>query len=99
MTRYFEHFTSWAQLIDHVRAGYALWYQGPIDYCPVQVVAVVRKDGQIRVTPPYADADPFTADHDHLDRFRREEPRRTIDPARVTVSHDRYMVTGVQEEE
>jgi hypothetical protein len=66
-----EPFHTWEQLVDHIKAGYLLWYQAPLDYYPAQVSAVVRKDGKVRVMPIYADADPFTADRGHLDRFRR----------------------------
>lgn len=76
MDRY-ESFQTWAQLTDHVRAGYRLWYQAPLDYRPVLVTAVLRKDGKVRVTPPYSNADPFTADSGHLDRFRRLANRQT----------------------
>jgi hypothetical protein len=69
---HFESFADWAQLTDHVRAGYRLFYQAPLDYRPVLVTAVIRKDGKLRVTPPYSNADPFTADNGHLTRFRRE---------------------------
>lgn len=64
-------FRDWAQLIDHIAAGYPLWYQAPMDYRPAQVSVVVRKDGKLRVSSIYTDADPFTADQGHLDRFRR----------------------------
>ena len=64
-------FQSWEQLLDHIQAGYLLWYQAPMDYWPAQINATVRKDGQIRVMPIYTNADPFTADSGHLNRFRR----------------------------
>ena len=64
-------FTSWAQLLDHVRAEYPLYYHAPMDYRAAQVSAVLRKDGKLRVTPTYTDADPFTADQGHLGRFRQ----------------------------
>jgi hypothetical protein len=67
----FESFATWAQLLDHIAAGYRLFYQAPLDYRPAQVSAVVRCDGQIRVTPVYSDCDPFTAGTAHLERFRR----------------------------
>ena len=70
-TTKYEPFTSWAQLIDHVRAGYPLYYHAPMDYRPSIVQATIRKDGKIRVSPTFSDADPFTADMGHLDRFRR----------------------------
>ncbi len=65
-------FETWAQLLDHVRAGYRLHYQAPMDVRPILVTAVIRQDGSLRVTAPYSDVDPFTADGRHLDRFRRD---------------------------
>ena len=65
-------FESWTQLLDHIAAEYPLFYQGPMDYRASTVGACVRKDGKIRVTPVFTDADPFTADMAHLERFRRK---------------------------
>lgn len=76
-TPMYEDFTTWAQLADHVSAEYPLFYQGPMDYRPAQVTAVVRKDGKLRVSPVYTDADPFTADAGHLPRFKRHANRQT----------------------
>ena len=67
-----QPFETFAQLIDHVRAGYQLFYQAPLDYRAALVSAVIRKDGNLRVYPIYRDADPFTADPGHLPRFRRK---------------------------
>ncbi len=64
-------FTSWADLIDAIRADYAIRYQGPVDYRSHAVTCTIRKDGKIRVSPIFTDADPFTADRAHLDRFRK----------------------------
>jgi hypothetical protein len=64
-------FTSWPELLDHVAADYRLYYHAPMDYRPALVTATVRKDGKLRVTPVYSDADPFTADVAHLPRFRK----------------------------
>ena len=73
MTTTYTSFASWAQLLDHVRAGYRLYYQAPMDYRPVMVNATIRpKDGNLRVYAPFTDSDPFTADAGHLARFRRE---------------------------
>ena len=72
-----ESFSTWSQLVDHVRAGYPLFYQAPLDYRPVLISAVVRRDGKLRVHPPYSDCDPFTADEGHLPRFKRTITRRT----------------------
>ena len=66
-----DTFESWAQLIDHIRAGYQLWYHAPLDYRPQLVTAVVRRDGKLRVAPVYSNADSFTADTGHLSRFLR----------------------------
>lgn len=53
----FETFSTWGQLLDHAQADYPLWYQAPLDARPVMVSAVIRKDGRLRVTPPYSDCD------------------------------------------
>lgn len=67
----FQSFASWTELLDHITAGYSLWYHAPLDFRPRRVSAVVRKDGKLRVYPSTTDADPFTADTAHLDRFRQ----------------------------
>jgi hypothetical protein len=70
--RHFTTFATWTELTDHVRAGYRLYYHPPMDFRPSLLVsATIRRDGTIRCTPVYVDADPFTADIGHLDRFRR----------------------------
>ncbi len=68
----FEPIATWEELLDRHAAGYRLFYQAPMDYRPVLVTVVLRKDGKLRVTAPYRDSDPFTADHAHLNRFRKE---------------------------
>jgi hypothetical protein len=76
LTENFESFVSWEGLLDHVSAGYELFYQAPMDYRPARVSAVIRKDGKLRVMPHWSsDADPFTADVDHLSRFKRLDRR------------------------
>jgi hypothetical protein len=67
----YSTFSTWREVQDYVNAHYTLFYHAPLDYRPVLVSAKVRRDGKIRVTPVYTDADPFTADAGHLDRFRR----------------------------
>lgn len=67
----FAPFETWAQLLDAIAAGYPIYYQAPLDARPVMVSAVVRRDGKLRITPPYSDCDPFNADAGHLPRFRR----------------------------
>jgi hypothetical protein len=71
MTTTYTTFSTWAELLDAIGADYTLFYQGPMDYRPSVVHTKLRKDGKIRVTPIYADCDPFTADKGHLDRFRK----------------------------
>jgi hypothetical protein len=77
----YETFSSWAQLLDHVAAGHKLYYQAPMDYTAHLVGAYIRKDGKVRVTPVYSDADPFTADTAHLPRFRRPVSRLASEQA------------------
>jgi hypothetical protein len=68
----FDPFDSWTAVLDHVNASYLTWYWAPLDPRPMMVQCHVRRDGTIRVIPPRgSDADPFTADHGHLERFRR----------------------------
>lgn len=80
-----ESFATWEALLDHIAAEYPLAYQAPLDARPVVVTVARRKDGKLRVTPPFSDADPFTADAGHLSRFRRRAantaPRRFADVA------------------
>jgi hypothetical protein len=64
-------FLTWGELLDHVSAEYPLFYHAPMDFKPTHVSAVVRMDGKLRVSPIYSDADPFTADKGHLERFRK----------------------------
>ena len=72
----YEAFARWDGLLDHIRAGYELFYHAPMDYRPRRVSAVVRNDGQLRVYPHWSsDADPFTADAAHLARFKRLDRR------------------------
>jgi hypothetical protein len=66
-------FQTWAELLDHVSAGHKLYYHAPMDYRPVFVTAKTRRDGKVRVYPIYSNADSFTADIAHLDRFRQED--------------------------
>lgn len=67
----FMGFGSWPELCAHISADYKTFYHAPLDYQPVVVSVAVRKDGKVRVSPIYGDADPFTADIKHLSRFRR----------------------------
>lgn len=69
----FVPFATWADLLDAIAGDYTIYYQAPLDYRPSVVGCVVRKDGKVRVTPVYGDADPFTADVAHLTRFRRHD--------------------------
>lgn len=73
-----ESFWDWAQLIDHVRAEYPLWYHASTDVQPIMVSATVRSDGKLRISSWRDSFDPFTADAKHLDRFRRNASRVTL---------------------
>jgi hypothetical protein len=67
-------FQTWREVLVHVQAGKPVWYQAPMDYRPIPVRAQIRGRAHsvvLRVYPPISqDADPFTADARHLDRFR-----------------------------
>lgn len=55
------------------RMGLPLWYQAPMDARPTRLGGSVQykiRKTTIRIIPPKHDADPFTADKGHLDRFR-----------------------------
>lgn len=64
-------FDSWKQVREHVNAGLPTYYQAPLDSYPRRVTAYARTNGTIRVFPPTKDCDPFSANRDHLPRFRR----------------------------
>ena len=68
----FSGFPTWADVMRHVRLGLCVWYQAPLDYKPVLIDARLTRGEKVRVRP-FGDADPFTADEGHLDRFRRIE--------------------------
>lgn len=68
----FGSFDTWADVLAHVRAGLAVYYQAPMDYRPVKIRARALGNHKIRVYPPSSDVDVFTADSGHLPRFRRQ---------------------------
>lgn len=79
MAQHLATFSTWAQLLDHVKADYPLWYQAPLDVRASRVEAHIRRDGKLRVSPNWSsDADPFTADEGHLERFRRDYSRVSL---------------------
>lgn len=71
----FESFAQWGDLLDYAREYRPLYYQAPLDVRPVRVDVRVNRNLTIRVFNVIAyrprEADPFTADRAHLDRFRR----------------------------
>jgi hypothetical protein len=69
--RQFLSFASWEHLQQYIAGGYPVYYQAPLDALPVRVSTAIRRDGRIRVYPIFASADAFTANIDHLPRFRR----------------------------
>lgn len=68
----FAPFQHWADVVEAAGRGERLWYKAPLDHQP-RLVRIVRvfKNGKIRIDPMSRDADDFTADAGHLDRFRR----------------------------
>ncbi len=71
----FESFPSWSALVGAVARGERIFYHAPLDARPVLVRCELRgrnpRTFKVRVFPPSRDADPFTADTGHLDRFKR----------------------------
>lgn len=67
-----QGFDNWLLVIAHVRLGRTTYYHAPMDHKAVRARCKVLTPNTVRVFPLSADADPFTADVAHLDRFRRE---------------------------
>lgn len=70
-------FGDWAELLLAARNGVQLYYRAPMDEAqayPAKSVQVVRvyKNGKLRIRPLTNQADAFTADKGHLNRFRRK---------------------------
>jgi hypothetical protein len=66
-------FCKWADVLWAAHCGDRLYYQAPLDARPVRVhVARIFKNGKLRIAKPSRDADAFTADAAHLDRFLTE---------------------------
>ena len=65
-----RHYINWTDVLIAARDHDQLYYKAPLDWHP-QAVRVVRvyKNKKIRLDPETVDADPFTADRGHLDRF------------------------------
>ncbi len=72
----FQSFDTWAAILEHVRAEQPIYYQAPLDYRPVHVLARCGRGtlpDVVHVTPlPFGTADPFWADAGHLSRFRQQ---------------------------
>lgn len=67
----YAKFETWADVLAFAKVGW-LHYHAPMDLRPTSVRVVrIYKNGKIRLDPGTRDADPFTADAGHLDRFRR----------------------------
>lgn len=90
----FFPFRTWYAVLDHVDAGRQIFYHAPMDARPVAVHAALHRVGKrIRITPPTAHlrsshpdrADPFWADADHLDRFRRKNARAARRPDQAPI--------------
>lgn len=64
-------FKTWSEVRDHAARGGRLWYHAPLDARAREIrVVKVFKNGKIRIDPMSSEADNFTADEGHLDRFR-----------------------------
>ncbi len=64
-------FAGWNSVLAHATQGKPLYYQAPLDSRPVLVrIVKVYKNGKVRIDPLCSDADKFTADFEHADRFR-----------------------------
>ena len=64
-------FDTWAGVLEAARSGARLYCQAPFDRSPRAIhVVKVFKNGSIRIDPLSNQADKFTADRGHLDRFR-----------------------------
>lgn len=65
-------FSSWDEVLAAARRGDWLAYQAPLDRQPRSIhVDKVYKNGRVRIDPLSNQADKFTADKGHLDRFFR----------------------------
>jgi hypothetical protein len=68
-------FATWRDVLVHIQAGRPIYYHAPLDVRPVAVRCQLTKGNKVRVFPPTADADPFTADSAHRARFCFRVPR------------------------
>jgi hypothetical protein len=67
-----QSFDTWESVLEHAREGKPLWYHAPLDARPVAILVVkVYLNGKIRIDPLSNQADNFTADAGHLNRFRK----------------------------
>ena len=70
----FHGFSSWSDVLSAARRGDRLWYGAPLDRHPISImVKKVYKNGKIRIDPMSNQADDFTADAGHLNRFFRRD--------------------------
>lgn len=61
-----------SDVLSAARSGEPVWYKAPLDYRARRVrIVKVYKNGKIRIDPMSRDADNFTADRGHLDRFQK----------------------------
>lgn len=67
-------FTSWSDVLAHAAAGKELWYRAPLDRAArrIRVMRISKHMRTLRVDPMNSDADNFTADEGHLNRFLKE---------------------------
>jgi hypothetical protein len=64
-------FDSWDDVLNHITSGKVIYYEGPFDMRPSRIECFV-KNNNVRINA-HKDYDPFTADSEHLKRFRRRK--------------------------
>lgn len=77
----FVGFTTWLAVLQYAQSGRPLYYHAPLDPQPRRIhVSALYKNGKLRIAKPSADADGFTADAGHLERFRKPADWYCTDP-------------------
>lgn len=70
---FYRNFQTWDEVMLYARSGKPLYYQGPLDARSTKLdghfYRMKVQKRTIRIIPPKAYADPFTADKNHLSRF------------------------------
>jgi len=68
----YKTFATWDEVLEAANASVVLFYHAPFDINPVCVrVTRIFKNKKMRIAAPNRNASGFTADAEHLNRFRR----------------------------